>query len=124
MNISILSSRAGRAGWQCQPMASVLLFCACAGTVLGVDADAQPVSHTVVIEAMKFSPEVIEVHAGDTIVWVNKDAFPHTVTAENRKFDSKEIGSGRSWRFKATVTGVFPYICSFHPTMKGKLVVK
>ncbi|WP_230414540.1 cupredoxin domain-containing protein [Collimonas silvisoli] len=113
-----------RAGWQWQAIASALLLCVSAGAALEADAGTQPVRHAVVIEAMKFSPEVIEAKAGDTIVWTNKDAFPHTVTAENHSFDSKGIASDGSWKFKATAKGVFPYVCSFHPTMKGKLVVK
>lgn len=119
-----MSAFSSRAGWRRQRIASALLLCACAGVALGADAGVRPASHVIIIEGMKYSPEVIEVNAGDTIVWSNKDAFPHTVTAENHRFDSKEIGSGRSWKFKATVRGVFPYICTFHPTMKGRLVVK
>lgn len=120
-----MSAFSNRAGWQCQRIVSEwLLFCVCAGAAFGADAVARPARHAVIIEAMKFSPDVIEVNAGDTIVWTNKDAFPHAVTAENHSFDSKDIGSGCSWKFKATARGVFPYICSFHPTMKGKLVVK
>jgi plastocyanin len=124
MNISALFSTLSRTGWQWQAMPSALLLCVCASAALGADAGARPASHAVVIEAMKFSPEIIEARAGDTIVWSNKDAFPHTVTAENHGFDSKAIAPDGSWKFKAAVKGVFPYICSFHPTMKGKLVVK
>ncbi|WP_211444362.1 cupredoxin domain-containing protein [Collimonas humicola] len=119
--MSIFSNCAGGRG---RRIALALLLCACAGAVLGADAGAQPVHHAIVIEGMKFSPEVIEVNVGDTVAWTNKDAFPHTVTAENHSFDSKEIASGRSWKFKATERGVFPYVCSFHPTMRGKVVVK
>jgi plastocyanin len=122
MNMPAFSSCAG---WRRQRTASaLLLFCAFAGAAAGVDAGAPPVNHAIIIEGMKYSPEAIEVNAGDTIAWTNNDAFPHTVTAENHRFDSKEIGAGRSWKFKATVKGVFPYACSFHPTMKGTLVVK
>ena len=63
------------------------------------------------------------VKAGDTVVWVNKDPFPHTATAQG-VFDSKYIAAGKSWRFKARKAGEFPYICTLHPTMKGTLVVR
>src|SRR5687768_14033228 len=43
----------------------------------------QPVVHKVVIENMVFSPDALEVRPGDTIVWMNKDFFPHTATAED-----------------------------------------
>ena len=35
---------------------------------------------------------------GDTIVWVNKDPFPHTATAKG-VFDSHEIAAGKSWKY-------------------------
>lgn len=80
--------------------------------------------HTVVIEAMRYMPDVIEVNAGDTIVWKNRDAFPHTATAADRSFDSREIASEGAWKFKARTKGVFPYVCTLHPTMKAMLVIK
>jgi plastocyanin len=87
-------------------------------------AFAAPRTHVVVIEGMKFSPEVLEVHVGDTIVWNNKDFFPHTVTAEDHGFDSKEIASGSSWKLKITKAGDMPYFCTLHPVMKGRFVAK
>ena len=91
----------------------------------GENALAKPKTHTVVIEAMQFSPQVLEVSPGDTVVWVNKDAFPHNATATDRSFQSeKEIASNGSWKFKAVKKGTFPYICTLHPTMKASLIVK
>lgn len=81
-------------------------------------------SHTVIIEALRYSPPTIEVNKGDTIVWRNKDPFPHTVTTQNRAFDSGQIAEGKSWKFKAKQSGEFTYICTLHPTMKGTLIVK
>ena len=34
----------------------------------------------VIIEGVKFSPPSLSVSKGDTVIWVNKDFFPHTVT--------------------------------------------
>jgi plastocyanin len=88
------------------------------------DSVAKPKSRTVVIESMQFSPQQIEVKLGETVVWSNKDFFPHTATAEDHSFDSGEIATNRSWRFKPRKKGVYPYICTLHPTMKGQLVVR
>lgn len=90
----------------------------------GANALADPKTHTAVIEAMQFSPQVLEVSAGDTVVWLNKDAFPHDATANNRSFRSPAIAPNGSWKFKAVKKGTFSYICTLHPTMKAKLVVK
>jgi plastocyanin len=92
---------------------------------LGVATLAQATqTHTVIMEGVGFSPNTLNVAKGDTIVWVNKDAFPHTATAQDKSFDSKEIAAGKSWRFTAKKAGTFPYVCTLHPTMKGTLIVK
>jgi len=76
----------------------------------------------VAIEGMKFVPERLEVAAGDTVTWTNKDLVPHTVTA--RGVESGEIAPGASWKFTAKSAGELPYLCRFHPTMKAVVVVK
>ena len=81
-------------------------------------------THTVEIEAMKFSPAMLAVKAGDRIIWKNKDAFAHNATAENKGFRSADIQSGQSWKFKASRKGEFPYVCTLHPGMKAVLTVK
>lgn len=80
--------------------------------------------HTVTLENMQFNPPQLSVHRGDRIVWVNKDLFPHTATAENKTFDSGAIAAGSSWSYVADKPGKFGYSCTFHPTMKGTLTVQ
>jgi plastocyanin len=104
-------------------VAATLLFALLtAGAVL--PAAAQHKTHTVVIEAMKFTPEVLEVAAGDTVVWRNKDAFPHNATAPAGGLKSPDIASNRLWKFKARKKGEFPYVCTLHPGMKATLIVR
>ena len=87
-------------------------------------APARPVTHTVTIEAMQFEPADLTVKAGDAIVWVNKDMFPHTATSTEKLFDSRQIDPGQSWTYRAVKKGTVPYICSLHPTMQGTLRVR
>lgn len=84
----------------------------------------RPRTRTVIIEGTRFQPESLTVKAGDTIVWVNKDLFPHTATASNSTFNSQVIAAGASWKYVAKKKGEFAYTCVFHPTMKAALVVK
>ncbi|MCM2280261.1 MAG: cupredoxin family copper-binding protein [Bdellovibrionaceae bacterium] len=93
---------------------SVLLVCA---------EFAIAATHTITIEGMKFDPATLTVKRGDTIVWVNKDFFPHTATSENKAFDSGEIKAGASWKRVVDTKGSFTYVCTLHPTMKGSLTV-
>jgi plastocyanin len=82
-------------------------------------------THTVVIEAMAFTPAVLHIQRGDRIVFQNKDILPHTATAQHRGgFDSGLIKAGESWTFHpAADRGAIDYVCLFHPTMKGRIVL-
>ena len=88
-------------------------------------APRKPVTHTVTIDATSFKPASLTVAPGDAVVWVNKDIIPHTATsAKQGLFDSGTIAPGKSWRHTFKSAGTFDYVCIFHPTMKGKTVVK
>jgi plastocyanin len=86
-------------------------------------AAARPlVTHTVVMEAVSFQPAALTTRAGDVVVWVNRDPFPHTATAAS--FDSKVIPAGGSWKHTTKAPGEFAYVCALHPTMKATLRVR
>lgn len=85
---------------------------------------AAPTTHTVVIEGMEFSPKVLEVRAGDTVQWINKDPFPHDATSTGKGFKSVAIAPNASWKFVAGRKGSFPYACSIHPMMTARVIVK
>ena len=89
-------------------------------------AERQSPSHTriVTIEGMQFNPQELTVHRGDRVVWVNKDLFPHTVTADAKAFDSRSIAANASWSYVTSKPGEYSYSCTFHPTMKGKITVQ
>lgn len=93
-------------------------------SVAMVVAAGQPVTHRVVIENMRFEPATLKVHAGDLIVWVNKDLFPHTVTASSGNLKSGSIAASATWSFRANRVGIYAYICSFHPVMQGRVEVQ
>ena len=81
-------------------------------------------TRTVTIEGLQYSPQELTVHRGDRVVWVNKDLFPHTVTADAKAFDSRSIAANASWGHLFSKPGEYPYSCIFHPTMKGKITVQ
>ena len=84
---------------------------------------AKPATHRVVIDGLKYEPQTLTVRRGDTIVWTNKDPFPHTVTAPG-KFDSHDIAANGSWKYVARTAGDYAYICTLHPNMKGTLRIE
>lgn len=85
---------------------------------------SEPATHTVIIENMRFNPDKLTVKRGDRIVWVNKDLFPHTVSADAKAFDSEEIPAEKSWTYVGAVSGRYAYTCAYHPSMKGMLTVQ
>jgi plastocyanin len=89
-----------------------------------VPAAQAPPTHTITVENMVYSPARLVVHRGDRIVWVNKDLFPHTVTAGRGAFDSGSIAAAGSWSYVASRSGDYSYACKFHPTMHGQLKVE
>jgi plastocyanin len=78
----------------------------------------------VAIEGMKFVPERLEVAAGDTITWVNRDLVPHTVTAADAGVESGNIAPGASWKYTVRRRGEIDYLCRYHPSMKAAVVSK
>ena len=84
---------------------------------------AAATQHTVTIEGLMFKPPILAVSRGDRINWVNKDLFPHTVTADGGAFDSHQIAPGGSWSYVAGKTGEYAYRCTLHPTMAARLTV-
>lgn len=81
-------------------------------------------AHTVIIEGMRFSPQTLIVRRGDRITWINRDPFPHTVTATDGRFDSHPIAPDGSWTYVTRKAGEYDYVCTLHVTMKGKVVVR
>lgn len=89
-----------------------------------VGATAPPKIHQVAIDGATFVPATLTIALGDSVVWTNKDPYPHTVTSDNGQFDSKPIPPGKTFRFKPVKKGEYPYTCMLHQTMHGTVVVR
>ena len=105
--------------------ATAVALAAAAVGALQWAAAAEPAgrTHEIVIQGLQYVPETLNVRRGDTVVWTNKDPFPHTATAAGA-FDSKSIDAGKSWRFTPRRAGTFAYVCTLHSNMKGMLQVE
>jgi plastocyanin len=92
---------------------------------LALRAAAQPAAVTVKIDNFTFDPPTITVAAGTTVTWVNDDDTPHTVAASDGKsFRSKALDSEDRFAFKFSTPGTYPYFCSIHPHMTGRVIVR
>ncbi|AOF91947.1 cupredoxin domain-containing protein [Sinorhizobium sp. RAC02] len=76
----------------------------------------------VTIEKLAFLPAEIEVRAGETIEWANKDPFAHTATVKGGW--EVLIPPGKVATHVATAGDTVDYYCRFHPNMSGRITVK
>jgi plastocyanin len=81
-------------------------------------------THRISIRAFQYTPDPDTVAAGDTIVWINEDAVPHTATAADQAWDTGNIGSNQSEQVVLSKPGEHSYVCAYHPNMSGMLVVQ
>ena len=85
---------------------------------------ATPGPKPVIIAGFRFTPAELTVAIGDTVVWTNDDALPHTASADSGAWSSPELRRGERFRFVPIRAGRFPYHCSAHPVMRATLVVR
>ena len=84
-------------------------------------AAAAPRSFTIVVDKMKFGALPANVHAGDILIWDNRDMFRHSATAKGA-WDI-DLPAGKAVKARVTKAGTFAFICKYHPGMKGVLKV-
>ena len=106
-----------------------MLFLALLGLALAVGesraaSPAAPAEQQVTIMSYKFGPDVLTIPAGTTVTWTNKDEAPHTVTSSDKRFTSSPaLDTGDHYSYTFTTPGTYPYFCTLHPFMTGKVVV-
>lgn len=76
------------------------------------------------MEASCFGPDVLHVAPGETVRFVNDDAYGHTVTGAGLQWGSVEIlPYAAATEMKFDAAGIYPYMCILHPGMAGAIVV-
>jgi plastocyanin len=82
--------------------------------------------YQVVIDNFTYSPATLTVPAGATVVWVNHDDVPHTVTSSTkpRLFASKALDADDRFEHTFTAPGTYDYFCAVHPKMTARVIVK
>ncbi len=85
---------------------------------------AAPGSAEVRIANLAFGPAELHVRAGTRVRWVNNDALQHTVSADDRGFDSELLDPGKSYERVFEEPGTFAYHCTPHPFMRGTVSVE
>jgi plastocyanin len=91
-----------------------------------ISANDQPsaANAEVKIDNFSFGPQTLMVSVGTTVVWTNRDDIPHTVVSTDGVFKSKVRDTDEKFSYTFTKAGTYPYFCSVHPKMTGKVVVQ
>jgi plastocyanin len=79
---------------------------------------------TVNIDNFAFAPPTLTVTAGTTVTWKNEDDSPHRIGDKNGTFKSAALDTDDTFSHTFAAPGEYPYICTIHPYMVGKIVVK
>ena len=106
---------AGSAVWSRR---SLLIAC----SIVPFARKARAANPVVEIHQFKFAPAEIEVAVGDTVTFTNLDLVPHTATGEG--FDTGTLKKGESKEITFSEAGDFPYLCTLHRHMKGRVRVR
>lgn len=87
-------------------------------------AQQKPGTMEVKIDNFSFGPTELTVPVGTIVMWTNRDDIPHTVVSTDKVFKSKVLDTDEKFSYTFTQPGTFPYFCSIHPKMTGKVVVQ
>jgi plastocyanin len=87
-----------------------------------VTAAATPA--TVQIDNFAFAPAALTVTTGTTVTWKNEDDSPHRIGDKNGTFKSAALDTDDTFSHTFAAPGEYPYICTIHPYMVGKIIVK
>jgi len=99
-----------------------LVIAACLGIAAAAQSKPAPVEIT--IDNFSFSPAELKVPVGTTVTWTNRDDIPHTVVNTDKAFKSKVLDTEEKYSFTFSAAGTYPYFCSIHPKMTGKIIVQ
>lgn len=97
----------------------------------GVVASAQAfkasaaATKTVNLKNKRFSPATVTISKGSKVKWVWADPghkVPHNIIAS--KFKGASLRKSGTYTVTFKKKGTFTYLCSIHPGMNGKVIVK
>jgi len=99
--------------------------CAPLPAALVLPTVAQNSPSVITIDNFTFNPQRLNVKAGTTVTWTNKDDIPHGIASANNAFSkSKALDTDNSYSFTFTTPGTYQYFCYLHPHMTGAIVVE
>ncbi len=80
-------------------------------------------SEKVSIVEFAYDPDPVTIEEGGKVIWVNRDAAPHTATADDGSFDTGTIEQDKLKSESFKQPGTYAYFCEIHPDMRGTVEV-
>jgi plastocyanin len=80
-------------------------------------------SARVSIVEFAYDPDPVVIEEGGKVTWVNRDAAPHTATADDGSFDTGTIAQDKLKSESFKDPGTYTYFCQIHPSMHGTVEV-
>lgn len=68
-----------------------------------------------------FRPRIVTIDRGDRVRWVNRGENPHTTTGSTW---NAILAPGESFSKRFRRSGTYDYVCTYHPRMTGRIVVR
>ncbi len=105
--------------------AATLTAAVIAATIAGAPAHAAPV-RVVKLQNFEVRPASVQVKRGGIVEWRFLDGVsPHNVTSRGRRrFKSSPSQRSGSYRVRFRRSGTYRYVCTIHPSMRGRVVVR
>ena len=92
---------------------------AAAGGIAGASA-----ANEVSIDNFAFNPKIVTIASGSKLTWRNRDDVPHKIQSTDNRFTGSPLLDTKGvYSVSFRESGEFPYFCSIHPVMQGKIVV-
>lgn len=108
-----------------RPRAAVAVLATAAFAALliamNLAAWAQGQAIPVVIEHFAFAPATVAVASGNRVTFTNRDIVPHTATAVDGSWTTRELASGESDTVAIDALSGKAFFCRNHRAMTGQL---
>ena len=78
---------------------------------------------SVTMRNIAFKPKTVTISPGDRVTWTNRDTAQHNAV-DRGEFETRLLEEGESDSVTIDEAGTYNYICTVHPSMKGKLIAQ
>jgi plastocyanin len=110
--------------WALPALTCATLAITAAAAAFGIYRSTSAQSVGVSIGDDFYSPQNVVVQLGGTVSWTNNGGALHTVTNDDRIFDSGTLAPGSGYSFTFTALGIYGYNCEIHgAAMSGTVSV-